>query len=154
MRSVIGSMDFQIQGPQIKTRSCLCTVELTQQLSADDIQVLKRLLPTSSATSATSEPAGFLSTLTSPDFSSKTAYSYASLIHNSDPWIIDSGASKHMTENSKFFTSYSPQSGRDKVKIANGSLSLILGKGFIVNLCGLNLSDVLHVPDFPHSLLS
>src|SRR3954467_3559508 len=94
-----------------------------------NIQALKRLLPTSFATSATSEPAGFLSTLTSPGSSSKTAHSYASLIHNSDPWIIDSGASKHMTGNFKFFTSYSPLSGRDKVKVADGSLSPILGKG-------------------------
>ncbi|XP_057951969.1 uncharacterized protein LOC131146397 isoform X2 [Malania oleifera] len=38
-------------------------------------------------------------------------------------WIIDFGATNHMTGCSKFFSSYSPCAGNKKVKIADGSLS-------------------------------
>lgn len=42
-------------------------------------------------------------------------------------WIIDSGATKHMTGSSKIFTTYTPCSGKDKVLKADGSLSPISG---------------------------
>ncbi|XP_058188017.1 uncharacterized protein LOC131304703 [Rhododendron vialii] len=45
------------------------------------------------------------------------------------PWIIDSGASDHMTGCSFVFYSYSTCSGKDKVRIADGSFSAISGKG-------------------------
>src|SRR5204863_2252854 len=93
------------------------------------------------------------STLANPG-STLNAHSYAYLLHESDQWLIDSGASKHMTGKSTVFSSYSLQLGRDKVRIADGSLSPIIGKGVIVDLYVLHLDDVLHVPNFPHSLLS
>lgn len=43
-------------------------------------------------------------------------------------WIIDSGASDHMTGSSELFSSYSPCAGNQKVKIADGSFSAIAGK--------------------------
>ena len=114
---------------------------------------MKRLLTAHSASPSTSEPAGFYSTLANPG-STLNTHSYAYLLHESDQWLIDSGASKHMTEKSTVFSSYSPQSGRDKVRIADGSLSPIIEKGVIIDLYGLHLYDVLHVPNFPHILLS
>ncbi|KAK8951871.1 hypothetical protein KSP39_PZI004884 [Platanthera zijinensis] len=69
-------------------------------------------------------------------------------------WIIDSGATDHMTGSASGFTSYSPLSGRDKVIAANGSLSAIAGKGTVPCSPDLSLSSVLHVPSFPRNLLS
>jgi len=47
-----------------------------------------------------------------------------------------------MTSMSPLFTSYNPCSGKEKVRLANGSLSPVLG------------SSVFHVPDFAVNLLS
>jgi len=52
----------------------------------------------------------------------------ASATPPNDPWVIDSGASDHMTGISPLFSSYNPCSGKDKVRIADGSLLLVLGK--------------------------
>ncbi|GFS34959.1 hypothetical protein Acr_00g0036960 [Actinidia rufa] len=46
---------------------------------------------------------------------------------SSVPWIIDFGASDHMTGCSSIFDSYSTCSGKDKVRIADGSFSAISG---------------------------
>jgi hypothetical protein len=42
-----------------------------------------------------------------------------------DPWVIDFGASDHMTSMSPLFLSYNPCSSRDKVRIADGSVASI-----------------------------
>lgn len=49
----------------------------------------------------------------------------------SAPWIIDNGASDHMTNSSNLFNSYIPCSGNEKVRIADGTFSSIAGKGLI-----------------------
>ena len=46
-------------------------------------------------------------------------------------WIIDSGATNHMTGSSKCFSSYAPRSGKDRVRIADGSSAPIMGCGNI-----------------------
>lgn len=57
-------------------------------------------------------------------------YAFSShLIHT--PWIIDSGASHHMTSSSNLFHTYSPCSGSNKIRIADASFSPIAGKGQI-----------------------
>ncbi|KAK8925927.1 hypothetical protein KSP39_PZI018502 [Platanthera zijinensis] len=72
---------------------------------------------------------------------------------SSSQWIIDSGATDHMTGSATGFASYSSLSGRDKVSIVDGSLSLIAGKGFIP-CSSLTLTLVLHAPKFTRNLLS
>ncbi|KAL9441801.1 hypothetical protein AB3S75_020326 [Citrus x aurantiifolia] len=47
---------------------------------------------------------------------------------NSSPWIIDSGAFDHMTNSFHLFNTYSPCSGNQKIRIADGSFSPIAGK--------------------------
>jgi hypothetical protein len=47
------------------------------------------------------------------------------------PWIIDSGATNHMTGASNLFTSYTPCSGKDKVRVADGSMAPITGRGSV-----------------------
>ena len=73
---------------------------------------------------------------------------------NSTPWILDSGASDHMTNRSKVFQTYKPTSGFNTVKTADGSLSKIVGTGSINLSDTLNLKNVLHVPRLSCSLLS
>ena len=44
----------------------------------------------------------------------------SSVKHNpNNPWIIDFGATDHMTGYSKFFSSYSPSAGNKKIKIVD-----------------------------------
>lgn len=71
-----------------------------------------------------------------------------------NPWIIDSGATDHMTGSSSIFSSYSPLSGNLKVKIADGSLTSIAGKGSIIISPSLTLLNVLHVPKISCNLIS
>ncbi|XP_073227024.1 uncharacterized protein [Cicer arietinum] len=72
----------------------------------------------------------------------------------SHTWIIDSGATDHMTGESSLFSSYSPCAGNHKIKIADGSLSAIAGKGSVILSPKLTLKDVLHVPNLSCNLLS
>jgi hypothetical protein len=72
----------------------------------------------------------------------------------SHAWIVDSGASDHMTGDSTLFSSYSPCAGNHKIKIADGSFSAIAGKGSVVLSPSLTLKDVLHVPNLSCSLMS
>lgn len=58
-----------------------------------------------------------------------------------------------MTGSSNKIFSYIPHSGRDKVRVADGSLSLVSGKGSICCTLFLSLSLVLHVPKISHNLL-
>ena len=73
---------------------------------------------------------------------------------NSAPWIIDSGASDHMTSFSNLFNTYSPCSGNKKIRIADGSFSPITGKGLIKLSENIDLKSVLHVPKLACNLLS
>lgn len=45
-----------------------------------------------------------------------------------EEWIIDSGTSYHMTDNSKLFHEYKSSFGKDKVSITNGTYITIAGK--------------------------
>ena len=74
-----------------------------------------------------------------------------SLVHSKEPWIIDSGASNHMTGGSNFFL-LCPSS--TKIKIANGPLSSIAGIGSIGVPKDLILHSVLHVLALKCNLLS
>jgi hypothetical protein len=51
--------------------------------------------------------------------------------HTPKPWIIDYGATNHMTGASNLFTSYTPCSDKDKVCLADGSMSPITGRGSV-----------------------
>ncbi|GMP24037.1 hypothetical protein CsSME_00001435 [Camellia sinensis var. sinensis] len=50
---------------------------------------------------------------------------------SSSPWIIDFGATNHMTGASSLFYSYSPCSGQDKIRVGDGILSFVSGKGSV-----------------------
>ena len=69
-------------------------------------------------------------------------------------WIVDSGASDHMTGNSQLFVSYTPCAGNEKVRIADGTLSVIAGKGSVRVTNSITLHSVLHVLNLDCNLLS
>ena len=70
------------------------------------------------------------------------------------PWILDSGASYHMTGCPSLFSTYTPCAGNLKVKIADGSLATVVGKGSIILSRNLTLKSVLHVPSLTCDLPS
>ena len=70
------------------------------------------------------------------------------------PWIVDSGASDHMTGDAKIFKTYNPCSGNFTVRIADGSLSKVTGTGSVVISENLTLHSVLLVPNLDCNLLS
>ena len=74
--------------------------------------------------------------------------------NHSYSWIINSGATNHMTGYSSLFSSYGPCAGNKKIKITDGSLSAIAGIGSIKISSSLTLSNVLHVPNLSCNFLS
>ncbi|KAI5412874.1 hypothetical protein KIW84_057482 [Lathyrus oleraceus] len=85
----------------------------------------------------------------------ETKGNYAFLsVSLSHTWIVDSGASDHMTSESTLFSSYSPCAGNQKIKITDGSFSAIAGKGSVVLSPMLTLKNVLHVPNLSCNLIS
>ncbi|KAK9062936.1 hypothetical protein SSX86_020126 [Deinandra increscens subsp. villosa] len=68
-------------------------------------------------------------------------------------WVIDSGATHHMTGNRGILSSLHDVS-HSPVRLADGSSCSVLGIGSISNSKNLNMSSVLFVPKFPDSLCS
>ncbi|MCR2847992.1 hypothetical protein, partial [Heyndrickxia coagulans] len=73
--------------------------------------------------------------------------------HN-EVWIVDSGASDHMTGTKHLFTSYRPPSRQMTVKTADGSISQVEGIGSIPVTSAITLHNVLYVPRLSCNLLS
>ena len=70
-------------------------------------------------------------------------------------WIINSGASRHMTPNESIFTS--KQSVQTTVTVANGEKLHAQGVGDVkvnINSQSIRMKDVLYVPDLDANLLS
>ena len=72
----------------------------------------------------------------------------------SDPWIIDSGASDHMTGSARFFSNYTPCAGNKRVSTADGNECPIAGQGLIPLTSSLSLNSALHVPKLTCNLIS
>ncbi|KAL5563644.1 hypothetical protein UlMin_033391 [Ulmus minor] len=72
---------------------------------------------------------------------------YIAQTRKSRPWIVDSGASDHMTGDIAGFQSYSSCSNPSSVRIADGSLSTVAGTGTIKLTKDLHLSSVLYAVD-------
>lgn len=69
-------------------------------------------------------------------------------------WILDSGATDHMTPSSKQFSTYSPCPSNKKIVTADGTLVTVAGIGDIQLNHFITLKRVLHVPKLSMNLVS
>ena len=69
-------------------------------------------------------------------------------------WIIDSGATDHITPNLHCFSSYTPLAHNSFITMPNGKQAQIHHIGTIALTPSLTLYNALHVPDFQYNLLS
>ncbi|KAL5863382.1 hypothetical protein ACOSQ3_000896 [Xanthoceras sorbifolium] len=85
------------------------------------------------------------------------AEDYINLASQDSTWVVDSGASYHVTSRLEFFSTYT-QGDFGRVRMGNDDVSKIIGIGNIhleTNLgCRLVLKDVRHVPDIRLNLIS
>ncbi|GAA0180309.1 hypothetical protein LIER_42249 [Lithospermum erythrorhizon] len=76
---------------------------------------------------------------------------------NEEEWVIDSGASFHVTPHCSFFSNYSKGDVRE-AKMGNNGVSKIIAPGDIQLKIELGhtiiLKEVRHIPDFRLSLMS
>ena len=120
----------------------------------EELQNLRQILTKLNTSSTTSSSATGLLSNSSFNFAQISSYtsnnsSALTALDTSEYWILDSGATSHMTGQSKSFVSYLPCSGQDKVRIADGSFSTVSGKRTVNCTPTITLSSVLHVPSFP-----
>ncbi|KAG6517659.1 hypothetical protein ZIOFF_021055 [Zingiber officinale] len=71
-----------------------------------------------------------------------------------DVWVIDSGATDHMSNKLTHVYDFHPFSKPSLVSVANGKGAHVQGKGKIKLVSDTIESDVLYVPSFPFQLLS
>ncbi|KAL6315929.1 hypothetical protein AAG906_013763 [Vitis piasezkii] len=81
---------------------------------------------------------------------------FACLTHTSSlgPWILDSGASDHLSGNKDLFSSITTTSALPTVTLANGSQTVAKGIGLTLPLPSLPLTSVLYTPECPFNLIS
>ncbi|KAL6311476.1 hypothetical protein AAG906_012064 [Vitis piasezkii] len=73
---------------------------------------------------------------------------------NHTTWIVDSGASDHMTRNLMVFHEYTPCHNNSSVRIADGTLSRVFGTGSVIISKDITLHSVFYVPKLDCNLLS
>ncbi|KAK3025978.1 hypothetical protein RJ639_040952 [Escallonia herrerae] len=73
---------------------------------------------------------------------------------SSNKWVIDSGATDHMTGNPKIFSSFRSHTAPSPVTIADGSNYTIKGSGTVKPTSSITLSSVLSLPSLAFNLMS
>ena len=86
----------------------------------------------------------------------QTGNASACLTHTSSlgPWILDSGASDHISGNKDLFSSLTTTPTLPTVTLANGSQTMAKGIGLAHPLPSLPLTFVLYTPECPFNLIS
>ena len=75
------------------------------------------------------------------------------LISSSSKWVIDSGATDHMTGNSCLFTTFQPHPSTSIVTLADGSTSCVLKSWTIYPTPLITLTAILSLPQFYFNLI-
>ena len=86
----------------------------------------------------------------------QTGNAYVCFTHTSSlgPWILDSGASDHISGNKDLFSSLTTTPTLPTVTLANGSQTVAKGIGLAHPLPSLPLTSVLYTPECPFNLIS
>ncbi|KAK9673116.1 hypothetical protein RND81_12G147300 [Saponaria officinalis] len=71
-----------------------------------------------------------------------------------DCWIIDSGATDHMTSEKRMFCALRTLSKPISVGLPDGTRKIVKGKGDVIIHPSIMLKDVLYLSDFKHNLIS
>ncbi|KAH7845799.1 hypothetical protein Vadar_006185 [Vaccinium darrowii] len=74
--------------------------------------------------------------------------------HSFNHWVIDSGASDHMTGTPSILSGRQSLGKPSRVTLADGSTTNVTGLGFVHVTSSLTLDSVLQVPRFPLNLMS
>lgn len=72
---------------------------------------------------------------------------------NSNVWIMDTGATDHMTSNLEILANVKPANAHMTVNLPNGAKAVVSHVGDVLLKNGLKLINVLYVPAFTHNLL-
>ena len=78
----------------------------------------------------------------------------ACLSHSSGPWILDSGASDHLSGNKDFFSYLTITSPLPMITLANGSQTMVKEVCSVCPLSSEPLTFVLYVPNCPFNMIS
>ena len=73
---------------------------------------------------------------------------------NSIAWVINFGATDHMTYCSQLFSKYIPSAGIRKIRIVDGTFSAIASSGIVRVSLTITLEILFHVPKLSCNLLS
>ena len=103
----------------VEEQSKYSSMEL-EELNQEDIDKLKKIL------GSLEKPMGVCSLAHSVKFPFSHAFSVSGMSLSSS-WIIDSGATDHMTLSSEKFSTYIPCPSNKKITIADGSLATVAG---------------------------
>ena len=76
------------------------------------------------------------------------------LISLSPKWVIDSGATDHMTGNPAIYSSFKPHKSSSTVTVADGSSYHVTGTGIARPTSSITLSSVLGLPNLAFNLVS
>ena len=87
-------------------------------------------------------------------FVAQTGNASTCLSHSSGPWILDFGASHHISSNKDIFSSLTITSPLPMISLANGSQTMAKGISSACLLPSIPLISVLYVPDFPFNSIS
>jgi hypothetical protein len=82
------------------------------------------------------------------------AQALASIYMHNVEWIMDSGASKHVTSMSNYFKTYTPYTHSEIVQTVDGTFQPIHGVRSLEFTPSLHLLHVLHASSFPVNLIS
>ncbi|CAM8921688.1 unnamed protein product [Rhodiola kirilowii] len=80
--------------------------------------------------------------------------SNTSLVSMSPQWVIDSGATDHMTGNPALLSSFSSHHSHPPVSLADGTQSPVVGSGTVNPTSSLSLTSVLSLPQLSFNLIS
>ena len=73
---------------------------------------------------------------------------------SSSKWVIDSGATDHMSGNSTLLSNLKSHASPSYVTLADGTKSFVMGSGHVNLTPSLSVSSVLCLPKFSFNLLS